>query len=128
MGRSAPTKNIPFKTIITLNYQDFLLSRIVFVNVCMSSDTMKRICPVPPIALGAKLLRWRKPDIDDWVAGLPVRLMKGETAAENVPAPAQIAGEERRFTAIERAKQRSSRQTGKTSWKTQKVRSGSSNG
>ena len=106
-----------------------LLTReLVCAYVCMSADTMKRICPVQPIALGAKLLRWRKADIDDWIAGLPVRLAKGEAATDNVPAPAQIAGEERRFSAVERAKQRSSRQTGKTSWKTQTAQSRSSNG
>lgn len=106
-----------------------LLTReLVCAYVCMSADTFKRICPVPPISLDAKLLRWRKADIDDWIAGLPVRLAKGETAADNVPAPAQIAGEERRFSAVERAKQRSSRNTGKASWKTQKARSRSSNG
>jgi predicted DNA-binding transcriptional regulator AlpA len=101
----------------------------VCVYVGMSVDTFKRVCPVPAIALGAKLLRWRKPDIDDWVAGLPARLIGGGAAAENPLLDAgNIAGEERRFGAVERAKQRASRRTGKTLWKTPKAPSRSSNG
>jgi predicted DNA-binding transcriptional regulator AlpA len=95
----------------------------------MSADTLKQVLPVPALALGAKLLRWRRTDIDEWAAGLPARLPVGAAATETPPPPArQIAGDERRFNALERASQRASRKTGKPTWKTQKVQSRSSNG
>jgi predicted DNA-binding transcriptional regulator AlpA len=95
----------------------------------MSADTLKRVLPVPALALGAKLLRWRRTDIDEWAAGLPARLTGSGAATENPPPPThQIAGEERRFSALERASQRASRKPGKPTWKMQKARSRSSNG
>lgn len=95
----------------------------------MSADTLKQVLPVPALALGAKLLRWRRTDIDEWAAGLPARLPVGSAATETPPPAArQIAGDERRFNAIERASQRASRKTGKPTWKTPKVQSRSSNG
>jgi predicted DNA-binding transcriptional regulator AlpA len=94
----------------------------------MSADTLKRVLPVPALALGAKLLRWRRTDIDEWAAGLPARLPSGAAATENPPPARQIAGDERRFNALERASQRASRKRGKPTWKTPKVQSRSSNG
>jgi hypothetical protein len=88
----------------------------------MSWDSLSRICPVAPLALGVNLLRWRRADIDGWVSGLPSRL--AETSAYVTegsppprPNPSDLAGKERRSSALERASQRALRRTRKPSWK-----------
>ena len=102
----------------------------VCAYLCMSTDTFKRICPVPPLMLGVNLRRWRRSDIDAWIAGLPVRLAHNAGNDSDTPisitAPSEIAGEERRFSAVERAKERASRKPGNKSWKPDNPRSLSS--
>lgn len=88
----------------------------VCAYVGMSADSMSRVCPVPPVALGVKLLRWRRKDIDAWVEGLPSRLLRGGRATtdidETAPQPFKLAGEDRRRTAVERANQRALKRGG----------------
>jgi predicted DNA-binding transcriptional regulator AlpA len=85
--------------------------------VGMSADSMARTCPVPPVALGVKLLRWRRKDIDAWVEDLPSRLLRhgrgasGDTASV-APQPSKLAGEERRNSALARAGQRALKRGG----------------
>lgn len=83
----------------------------------ISPDTLQRICPVQPLALGAKLIRWRRTDIEAWVAGMPLRPRpdKLSYAAENI-VPIELAGEARRVGAIERARRRASGNLGKATW------------
>jgi predicted DNA-binding transcriptional regulator AlpA len=100
-----------------------LLSRPqVCAYVGMSWESLSRTCPVPPVALGVNLLRWRRADIDDWISGLPSRLQnaaqaEGQEGRSSPPPPSRLAGEERRFDALERASQRAMRRTRKPSWK-----------
>lgn len=61
--------------------------------VGVSTGTLSRICPVPPVSLGAKLLRWRRPDIDSWIMGLPSRLL-AQKADQSVSEPNELAGDE----------------------------------
>jgi predicted DNA-binding transcriptional regulator AlpA len=73
----------------------------------MSAETIRRICPVAPLDLGVNLVRWRRPDIDAWVAGLPARLVRGaHGVATPAPTPSRAASEERRLSAVERARDR----------------------
>jgi hypothetical protein len=88
----------------------------------MSAPSLAQVLPVAPVALGVNLLRWRRSDIDAWIAGLPNRLQPtanapSEEDASQAPPPAQMAGEERRFDALERASRRAMRRTVKRSWK-----------
>ena len=100
-----------------------LLSKTqVCAYVGMSWDSLSRTCPVPPVALGVNLLRWRRADIDGWISGLPSRLQstpqaEGYEERSPGPSPSQLAGEERRFDALERASQRAMRRVRKPSWK-----------
>ncbi len=95
-----------------------LLSLVqVCAYLCMSPDTFKKTCPVPPLLLAVSIRRWRRSDIDAWIAGLPVRLARSadnDSDARISPiAASQIAGEERRFIALERVKHRASRKSSK---------------
>ena len=88
-----------------------LMSReVACAYLMLSKDSFRRVCPVPALELGVNLLRWRRHDLDDWTSGLPLRLLRGQTEcraeASSIP-PAQLAAEERRISAVERAKQRS---------------------
>lgn len=89
----------------------------VCAYVGMSADSMARTCPVAPVALGVKLLRWRRKDIDAWIEGLPSRLLRhGRGASDDTapiaPQPTKLAGEERRNDALARASQRALKRGG----------------
>ena len=76
----------------------------------LSNDTFRRICPVPALDLGVNLLRWRRDDLDAWASGLPLRLLRGQAECQINAAPTppvHLAADERRVSAVERAKQRS---------------------
>jgi predicted DNA-binding transcriptional regulator AlpA len=98
-------------------WPELLSLKQVCAYLCMSPDTFKKICTVPPLLLNVSLRLWRRSDIDAWIAGLPVRLARSadnDSDARISPiAASQIAGEERRFIALERAKHRASRKLGK---------------
>ena len=83
--------------------------------VGVSADTLGRICPVAPVSLGVKLLRWRRPDIDSWIMGLPARLL-ARKAEQPTPQPHQLAGEERRASAMESVRLRSKVRTESGRW------------
>ena len=75
----------------------------------ISADSFERICPVAPVDLGINLLRWRRPELDAWVAGLPGRLRRAraEAHAQPVQPPQPVPpADERRLSAVERAKAR----------------------
>lgn len=98
---------------------------LTLVQTCaylsVSEDTFKRICPVRPVALGVRRW-WRRLDIDEWIAGLPAQLKAGEPIALPTPIPQQLAGEERRLNALERASQRATRNSGRQTWQNGKAR------
>lgn len=100
-----------------------LLSRAqLCAYISMSWDSLSRICPVAPLALGVNLLRWRRADIDGWISGLPSRLPQTrddgtEGGSPPAPPPSELAGKDRRSNALERASQRALRRTRKPSWK-----------
>lgn len=37
----------------------------------VSPGTFRKVCPVPPIALGAAVNRWHRVQLEDWVNTLP---------------------------------------------------------
>jgi predicted DNA-binding transcriptional regulator AlpA len=81
----------------------------------LSEDTFRRICPVAPVDLGARLLRWRRPDLETWVEGMPARLKAAADEAQDAaPPPVADPAEERRLASIERARARVGEK-----WKTQ---------
>lgn len=79
----------------------------------MSPESFATACAVAPVVLGVKLLRWRRADIDDWVAGLPSRLRRSSDResdeAVEAPQPFKIASEERRLSAMANATKRAAR-------------------
>lgn len=52
----------------------------------MDERTFKKICPVRPVDLGANVLRYARPDLDAWAAGLDHRLPKTQPAVNDMPA------------------------------------------
>ena len=74
----------------------------------MSPENARRVCPVPPLELGMRLLRWRRPDIDEWASRLPYRTRAATREMVQEKPPAALAAEERRMTAVERAQRRTS--------------------
>jgi len=93
----------------------------VCAYVGMSADSFANACPVAPVILGVRLLRWRRSDIDAWVEGLPNRLMRGASDLSveiggAAPQPFKLAGEERRHSAVENAQRRAARKPDKRKW------------
>ena len=83
----------------------------------ISEDTFRKIYPVRPVDLGAGVTVWNRLQLDAWVGGMPPRLPKGGSAANDAAAaqpdpailPAVEAGtgaDERRSSALERTKAR----------------------
>jgi len=73
----------------------------------MSPVQFDRQCPVAPVDQGWRGLRWKRPDLDAWIAALPVKPRK-ESGALDAPAPANtdeppISADERRRRSLERA-------------------------
>jgi hypothetical protein len=69
------------------------------------------------VALGVKLLRWRRKDIDAWIEGLPSRLLRrgrdaSDDSASVAQQPSKLAGDERRNGALARASQRALKRGG----------------
>jgi hypothetical protein len=83
--------------------------------LAISPDTVARICPVAPVDLGVRLLRWRRADIEAWVSGMPLRPRLGDLTVQFLP-PGELAGDERRAGAVERARLRASGVRDKTTW------------
>lgn len=94
----------------------------VCAYLSMSSDMFKQLCPVRPLALGLRGRRWRISDIDAWIDGLPAQIDAGDVAAIPAQPPQQLAGEERRLNALERASQRATRNSGRQTWQNGKAR------
>ena len=78
----------------------------------LGAGTFRTICPVRPVDLGVNLTRWRRTEIDAWVAGLPARLpdarARAQDAASAAPAPPPVTpATERREGALQRVRRRS---------------------
>jgi hypothetical protein len=76
----------------------------------LSWDTVKKIMPVAPLDLGANVLRYRRPDVDNWIARCPhktPRLPQGDSVPHGDP-PVETAepGEERRVTSLDKVRRR----------------------
>jgi len=90
----------------------------------VSTATLTRICPVRPLDLGANVVRYSRPQIEDWVATLPPRLIgrkpdalpvDAEVVQDAAAAPSAENAEDRPMNAIERARARVSK--GPTRWR-----------
>lgn len=64
--------------------------------------TLRKVCPVPPLDLGANVLRYRKGDVDRWLDGRPHRLPKSLPDEQDAPPVAN----DRPMSAVERARAR----------------------
>jgi len=84
----------------------------------MDERTLAKICPVRPVDLGANLLRYNRQQIDQWAEGLPPRLIRGPSRRQDasaVEAVAPEAVEDRRMSAVDKARARASE--GATRWR-----------
>ncbi len=75
-----------------------------YLGVCAA--TLAKVCPVAPVDLGANVVRWNRTQIDAWIGGLPPRLRGDSHESHDEPVaaePAELAGDERRSNAVERA-------------------------
>lgn len=65
--------------------------------------TLRKVCPVAPIDLGANVLRYRKADVDRWLDARPQRSLRVvEEPAQDAPP----AANDRQMSAVERARAR----------------------
>jgi len=62
--------------------------------------TLRKICPVAPIDLGANVLRYRKADVDRWLEARPQRTLRLVAEPEQHAPPADVP---RPTSAVERA-------------------------
>ena len=98
---------------VTLMAWPLLLSKQQLARYLgMSGATLLKVCPVAPIDVGANMVRYSRPQIDEWVATLPARDVRGrQTALRRVePAPDDATGD-RRSAALSRAAARTKRQS-----------------
>lgn len=106
----------------------------------LSWGTLSKVLPVAPLDLGANVLRYSRPQIDAWAAGLPPRLPKGlqhdlkashdEEACDRVAVSDDLEAEpaSRPAAALERARQRALGLSGKgrSPWRKSNTSSASS--
>lgn len=64
--------------------------------------TLRKVCPVPPLDLGANVLRYRKAEVDRWLESCPARLPKSVGDEQDAPP----AANDRPMSAVERARAR----------------------
>ena len=77
-----------------------LLSREqVCAYLGISPDTFSKVCPVPPVDMGAQVVRYHRWQIEAWANALPPRSKPTHEATR-----AQIAAEDRLAIVIERIK------------------------
>jgi hypothetical protein len=75
----------------------------------MDQRTLRNICPVPAVDLGANLRRYPRAQVDAWVATLPPRLLKAQADINTAVAAANndaMASNDRRESAVEMARRR----------------------
>jgi hypothetical protein len=54
----------------------------------ISEGTFLKVCPVPPIDLGANVVRYRRGELEAWVAALSHRLPKVRPGSQDAPPAA----------------------------------------
>lgn len=85
--------------------------------VGMSPATLARVCPVPPLDIGAKMLRYSRPQIDAWVGSLQPQMPRPRhdepSGAAGVETAAPAIPVNRAREAIERARARASKEARK---------------
>lgn len=79
----------------------------------LSDVTLRKVCPVPAVDLGANVLRYHRAHVDAWVDGLGPRGLRVRTENEQ-DAPAAANDAPAGMTPAERARARA---TGKQRWK-----------
>jgi hypothetical protein len=70
----------------------------------ISDATLRKICPVAAVDLGANVLKYRRAEVDAWLAGLPHRGLRLAQDDEHDAPPA--ANGDRPSAAVERARAR----------------------
>lgn len=75
----------------------------------ISLSTLPKVCPVQPVDLGVNVLRWRRAEIDRWLASLLPRSLSSRSRhgdKSSVPALLEVTPgpEERRAAVLERAR------------------------
>lgn len=88
-----------------LPYWPAMLSRDQLCDYLgVSWSTLKSILTVPPVDLGAKVIRYRRDQIDEWVKSRPPR--QGGMLSTPEAAPPAPAAPDARLRALERARER----------------------
>ncbi len=78
-----------------------------YLGVCPA--TLTKICPVPPVALGANVVRWNRVQIDAWLDALPPRLQKSAEPEQDAPPVDAPALYGRALSPVEKARARAVR-------------------
>jgi len=64
--------------------------------LAVSAKTFASICTVQPVELGVRVVRYRRHELDAWLAALPARLPRGQDSGKDAQAaeagPAQTPG------------------------------------
>ena len=75
----------------------------------ISDGTLRKVCPVPAVDLGANVLKYRRIEVDAWLASLPHRgLRLAQDGEHDGPSgeQGQPAANDRPSAAVERARAR----------------------
>lgn len=102
-GREGDAKSIPDAWPALLSRDQL---RAYLGGVC--DATLRKICPVPAVDLGANVLKYRRDEIDLWLAGLDHRLPRPQ-GGEQAGDPPFVAANDRALTSVERARARAER-------------------
>lgn len=71
-----------------------------------SDTTVRKVCPVAPVDMGANVLRYRRAEIDAWLASLPHRGLRGRPAGEQDTPDDPPAANDRPSASVARARAR----------------------
>lgn len=76
--------------------------------LAMSWSTISKICTVPPLDVGASVIRYNRLQIDEWVASLPPKAIKNAAPAAPTLPDLETEREERRNAALDKVRARTS--------------------
>ena len=72
----------------------------------VSWTTLKAILTVPPVDLGANVVRYRRDQIDEWVKSRPPRRQERDNASPPIQPDRDDPSPDARLSALDRARQR----------------------
>lgn len=75
----------------------------------MSPGTFRKVCPVPPVAIGAAMRRWNRTQLEVWANALPPKYAGRVDQAPSITPPYDVATEAsdaRRQEALRKTRER----------------------